>query len=111
MKHRHLLIPFALLTSAATAAPPSVKVIDCTADGANNALRIRFGVGEYSEFDSATGQWGANLCVDAKDCKFKGPDFVASLGPYVFFYNTSTAHYIRADLFGDVTDRGKCVPE
>jgi len=111
MKYHHMLIPFALITGAATAAPPSVKVIDCTADGAKNVSRIRFGVGEYSEFDSAKGQWGANSCAEAKDCKFKGSEFAASLGPYVFIYNTSTAHYFRADFFGDVTEHGKCVPE
>jgi len=111
MKHYLVLIPFALLTGAATSAQQTVKILDCTADGTKSTSRIRIGPGEYSVFDSAKGQWGANACTDAKDCKYKGAEFTAGNGPEVFMYNVSTRHYVTASIFGDELDHGKCVPE
>lgn len=108
MKRHMLLAPLALLIAAA---PPPAKVYDCTADGSKSAYKLRFGAGEYSAFDSDKGQWGDNSCTDAKDCKFKGAVFTAAFGPNLFTYTRSTGRYILADLFGDVTDKGKCVAE
>jgi hypothetical protein len=107
---RHLpLTPLALLIAAAPA--PSAKVYDCTADGAKSAYKLKFGAGEYSTFDADKSQWADNSCTDAKDCKFKGAVFTAAFGPNFFTYTRSTGRYIMADIFGDVTDKGKCVAE
>jgi nitrous oxidase accessory protein NosD len=111
MNRHFLVMPLALLTIAATPAPPAAKVFSCTADGSKTAFRIRIGAGEYSTFDSDKAQWNDNSCAEAKDCKFKGAAFTASFGPNFFTYNRTTAHYVMADIFGDVTDHGKCVPE
>ena len=108
MKRYLLLMPLALL---AAAAPPPAKTYDCTSDGSTTASRVRFGAGEYDTYDSAKGQWGDNSCANATDCKFKGAVFTAAFGPNFFTYTRSTEHYVMADIFGDVTDHGKCVPE
>lgn len=107
MKGHSLLIPLMLLIGAA---PGSARVYACTADGSKSAERLRFGTGEYSMFDSSEGTWGANSCASATDCKFKGNVFTAAFGPNFFTFNTATGRYILADIFGDVTARGKCVP-
>lgn len=110
MKRQLMLMPLALLIAAAPSPPPA-KVYDCTADGSKNAYKLRFGAGEYARYDSDKGQWTENSCTGAKDCKFKGAAFTAAFGPNFFTYIRSTGRYIMADIFGDVTDKGKCVPE
>lgn len=107
-RHMHLW-PLVLLIAAAPA--PSAKVYDRTADGSKSAYKLKLGAGEYMTFDSDKAQWAANSCTDPKDCKFKGAVFTAAFGPNFFTYTSSTGRYIMADIFGDVTDKGKCVPE
>ncbi|THD36224.1 MAG: hypothetical protein E7773_09930 [Sphingomonas sp.] len=107
MKDHALLIPLALLIGAA---PAPVKTYTCTADGSARAFRVELGAGDYRTFDPGTGAWGANACAKAADCTYKGNVFTAAFGPNVFLFNRATARYTLADIFGDVTDRGKCVP-
>ena len=80
-------------------------------DGAKTGYKMRYGAGQYSTFDSTAGNWADNACAEAVNCKIKGKVFVASFGPNVFTYDRSTGRYILADIFGDITDRGKCTPE
>lgn len=111
MKPHLLLMPLALLTAPAQAMPPPAKAYDCAKDGSKAAFRLKFGAGEYSAFNSNKNEWDNNSCADAKDCKFKGTVFTATFGPNFFTYDRATAHYVMADMFGDVTDHGTCVPE
>ena len=108
MRRNSRLLAVMLLVGAA---PAPVRTYDCIADGAAVAQQMRFGAGEYSTFDPATGQWSVNQCAEAKDCRVNGAMFSAAFGPNFFSFNQATGKYVMMDLFGDVIGRGKCVPK